>query len=237
MDGYANVFLLQQNHIHVYRARSSRTGKPVVLKLCTVNHLDTLARLRLEWKMLSDFALEPSSTTSPPQSPASEYPGSKNGFLSSATLANMPDVIRPCAWEYLPDGGLTLVYLDEPPLMTLEEAFLVSPSSSSSSPSSPPPPPSASSASSASLSSPAALPTAKPRTQSDLIRILTVFSEVVNVLDCAHQSGITHNNSMFPTSLCLEQVTTFSFLLLIPPYSKHLLDPLYEGIQQGRHPG
>ena len=181
--------------------------------------------------MLSDFTLEPLSITPSAQSPASEYPGSKDGFLSSATLANMPGVIRPCAWEYLPDGGLTLVYLDDPPLMTLEEAFLVSPSSSSSS--------LASSASSASLSSPTPTPgdphvppTAKPRTQSDLIRILTVFSEVVNVLDCAHQSGITHNNSMPPNTPLFG--ASYNFFI---SYSKLLLDPLYEGIQQGRRPG
>ncbi|KAF8242428.1 hypothetical protein K440DRAFT_616998 [Wilcoxina mikolae CBS 423.85] len=62
--------------------------------------------------------------------------------------------------------------------MTLEEAFLVSSSGT---------PP----------RDPQAPPTAKPRTQSDLIRILSVFSEVVAVLDTAHKSGVTHNNSMF----------------------------------------
>ena len=198
------IYSTKQNHIHVYRAKSSRTGKPVVLKLCTVNHLDTLARLRLEWKMLSDPPpappSKPSSTSGPSQSPASVHPGASggagSGSLSSAALANMPSVIRPCAWEYLPDGGLTLVYLDEPPLMTLEEAFLVSASS--------PPVP-------ATPGDPQLLPAAKPRTQSDLIRILTVFSEVVNVLDCAHQSGITHNNSMFIFLI------SSLFILVLPP--------------------
>ncbi|KAG0127843.1 hypothetical protein HOY82DRAFT_490020 [Tuber indicum] len=35
---------------------------------------------------------------------------------------------------------------------------------------------------------------AKPRTQSDLIKILSVFSDVVHILAVAHQAGITHNN-------------------------------------------
>ncbi|KAA8904409.1 hypothetical protein FN846DRAFT_779701 [Sphaerosporella brunnea] len=46
------------------------------------------------------------------------------------------------------------------------------------------------------------MPTAKPRTQSDLVKILTVFSSVVAVLDCAHRSGVTHNN-----------INTFSILV------------------------
>jgi osomolarity two-component system sensor histidine kinase CHK1 len=159
-----------------------------VLKLCTVNHLDTLARLRLEWKMLSDVSTSSSKVTSlhsatTSSTPDSEhYGGSTSSSFSAATLASNPNVIRPFAWDYLPEGGLTLVYLNEPFHMTLEEAFIVSSSST---------PP----------RDPQAPPTAKPRTQSDLIRILSVFSEVVAVLGCAHKSGVTHNNSMFIGSI------------------------------------
>jgi osomolarity two-component system sensor histidine kinase CHK1 len=69
------------------------------------------------------------------------------------------------------------VYNDEHGHMTLAEAFLVQNQSTG-------------------RSDPHATPTAKPRTQSDLIRILSVFSEVVAVLDTAHKNGVTHNNSM-----------------------------------------
>lgn len=54
-------------------------------------------------------------------------------------------------------------------------------------------------------------PIAKPRTQSDLIKILSVFSNVVQVLSVAHKAGITHNN-----------VNTYSILALRYPINKAL---------------
>jgi osomolarity two-component system sensor histidine kinase CHK1 len=195
--GYTDLMLLYAiNHIHVYRARSTFTGKNVGLKLCTVNHLDTLARLRLEWKMLSDVAAPsskmPLHSATAASTPTSEHYGSGSGSgvggVSTATLASSPNVVRPYAWDYLPEGGLTLVYNDDMAHMTVREAFLpdghhvkrphiigtATPQTSG--------------------GGNRGLLTAKPRTQSDLIKILTVFSSVVAVLDIAHRSGVTHNN-------------------------------------------
>jgi len=181
------------NHIHVYRAKSCISGKAVMLKLCTVNHLDTLARLRLEWKMLSDTPTPGSKVTfanATATTPTSEHysTGSATSSFSAAKLASMPNVVRPYAWDYLQDGGLTLIYSDEPTNMTVREAFLpdrdgkphILGTSPALSPGGGPATP--------------APPAPKPRTQSDLIKILTVFSSVVGVLDCAHKAGVTHNN-------------------------------------------
>jgi osomolarity two-component system sensor histidine kinase CHK1 len=194
--GYTDLTLVYAiNHIHVYRARSTFTGKNVGLKLCTANHLDTLARLRLEWKMLSDVATPSSKMTlhsaTASSTPTSERYGSGSGasYVSTATLENCPNVVRPYAWDYLPEGGLTLVYNDDGSHLTVREAFLpdghhvtkrphiigtVAPQTSG--------------------GDARSFLTAKPRTQSDLIKILTVFSSVVAVLDIAHRSGVTHNN-------------------------------------------
>lgn len=57
-------------------------------------------------------------------------------------------------------------------------------------------------------------PVAKPRTQSDLIKILSVFSNVVHVLSVAHRAGITHNN-----------VNTSSILVVKPPVNKTIQSP------------
>ena len=186
------------NHIHVYRAKSSLTEKAVMLKLCTVNHLDTLARLRLEWKMLSDIPTPGSKVafvnTTASSTPTSEHysTGSVTSTFSAAKLASMPNVVRPYAWDYLQDEGITLVYSDEPTNMTVREAFLPDrdgkPHILGTSPALGPATP--------------APPAPKPRTQSDLIKILSVFSSVVGVLDCAHKAGVTHNN-----------INTFSILV------------------------
>jgi osomolarity two-component system sensor histidine kinase CHK1 len=191
------------NHIHVYRARSSFTGKAVVLKLCTVNHLDTLARLRLEWKMLSDVST-PSSKVSLQSATASSTPTSERygsgsllgNCLPTTTLAGSPNVVRPYAWDYLPEGGLTLIYSDEPAHMTVREAFLPDGRHGNKRPHI------IGTAAPQTSGGSSRVLTAKPRTQSDLIKILTVFSSVVAVLDSAHKSGVTHNN-----------INTFSILV------------------------
>lgn len=116
-----------------------------------------------------------------------------NGIGPMQSLASMPSIVRPVGWEYLPDGGMTLVYHDDPPSLTVQEAFL---------PDAPPLiVPRLFKNLAGALPSPT-LPT-KLRTQSDLIKILSVFSAVVEVLAVAHSSGITHNN-----------INTFSILVV-----------------------
>lgn len=181
----------------------------MVLKLCAVNHLDTLARLRFEWKMLTEPPT-PSSRTSHVSavSPgAISSSGDGTGYISggpSATslitsngphlsMHNLTNIVRPYAWEYLENGGMTLVYPDDEGYMTVHEAFL--PTSHARNPGTSP------ESSNTRLTPPAA----KPRTQSDLIKILHVLSDVVSVLEVAHHSGVTHNN-----------INTFS-IIVIPP--------------------
>ncbi|CUS15016.1 unnamed protein product [Tuber aestivum] len=177
------------NYIQVFRAKSISTGAPVVLKLCTVNHLDTLARLRHEWKLLSEANIDSprGPVHSPSTAPAGVTPNTNNSGLNSqpltsASLTSLPGVVRAFAWEYLPDGGMALVYNDEPTHMTVREMFLPDTlplyvgTSGQAMPVSPRP------------------VVAKPRTQSDLIKILSVFSDVVHILAIAHKAGITHNN-------------------------------------------
>ncbi|TGZ80051.1 hypothetical protein EX30DRAFT_308148 [Ascodesmis nigricans] len=76
---------------------------------------------------------------------------------------------------------MTLVYADDDGYQTVQEVFL--PSNFPRIPGATP-----------ETEYPAQQPPAKPRTQSDLIKILQVLSDVVNVLEVAHHSGITHNN-------------------------------------------
>ncbi|KAI5781237.1 hypothetical protein EDC01DRAFT_779090 [Geopyxis carbonaria] len=202
VPGYTNLRPIYAiNHIQLYRARSVMTNKPVVLKLCTVNHLDTLARLRFEWKMFSDIAT-PNSRTSIRSTSSQSVSGSVDGYMGDISnsvhnvtsaigkLVEMVTITRPFGWDYLPDGGMTLIYEDEPQHLTVHEAFL--PGIEPHIPGTTPP-----------TSDFRSTPIPKPRTQSDLIKILTVFSNVVNVLAVAHQAGITHNN-----------INTFSILVV-----------------------
>lgn len=76
---------------------------------------------------------------------------------------------------------MALIYCDEPLHMTVREMFL------------PDIQPLPIGISTDGLRSPTRS-VAKPRTQGDLIKILSVFSNVVQVLSVAHRSGITHNN-------------------------------------------
>lgn len=178
----------------------------MVLKLCALNHLDTLARLRHEWKLLShglssssrsSIHSQSSSTGTNGTNPAIQ--GGPTIFPSNASsvtynLTSLPYIVRPFAWEYLPDGGMALVYCDECTHMTVREMFLpdIRPLTLGIN-------------NLEGLRSPSR-PVAKPRTQSDLIKILSVFSSVVHVLSVAHKAGITHNN-----------VNTFSILVVKNP--------------------
>ena len=161
----------------------------MVLKLCIVNHLDTLARLRHEWKLLSEanigssrVSVHSQSTVSAGAAPNANHSGLNSQPSTSASLTSLPSVVRAFAWEYLPDGGMTLIYDDEPTHMTVREMFLPDTlplyigTSGQAMPISPRP------------------FVAKPRTQSDLVKILSVFSDVVHILAVAHRAGVTHNN-------------------------------------------
>ncbi|KAF8445245.1 hypothetical protein BDZ91DRAFT_753889 [Kalaharituber pfeilii] len=175
------------NHLQVYRAVTIATGKPVLLKLCLVNHLETLSLLRHEWKLMSGTSSF-SSVSSLPSSQGSSLSLSQQQNMHLPTsLHVLPGVVRPIAWDYLPDGGMTLVYEDDATIPNVREAFLPD-------------------------NKPIKLingetlngatpkirqqlhAAAKPRTKADIIKILTVISSVVSVLSDAHRLGITHNN-------------------------------------------
>lgn len=77
---------------------------------------------------------------------------------------------------------MTLVYNDESKHLTAREMFL------------PDNLPLYVGVSGQAISTPPSPTVAKPRTQSDLIKILSVVSDVVHVLSVAHRAGITHGN-------------------------------------------
>jgi len=152
-----------------------------------VNHLETLSLLRHEWKLLSGS----SSFSS-----ASSYPSSQCSSLSLSQQQNLhlpsslhvlPGVVRPTAWDYLPDGGMTLVYEPDSGVLNVREAFL---------PDTKP----------IKLINGETLTGTTPkvrqqlheaathRTQAEILKILTVISSVVSVLADTHRLGITHNN-------------------------------------------
>lgn len=135
------------------------------------------------------------SAVSPGGASGSAEGGYISGGLSIAgippppqTLQSLTSIVRPYAWDYLENGGMTLVYADDEGHQTVQEAFLPNtypriPGATPETETQPPP--------------------AKPRTQSDLIKILHVISDIVSVLEVAHNSGVTHNN-----------VNTFSIIVV-----------------------
>ncbi|KAK6501522.1 His Kinase A domain containing protein [Arthrobotrys musiformis] len=230
-DGYTNLNLMYSiNYMHVYRAQSKSTLAPMLLKTAEADNVDSLTRLRWEWKLFSgsdaengslDTILQPSV---PGSSVASPSPLSQRGLLlpshssssnySLSNLSSHPNIVSPMLMDYFPDGAISLVYDDKRSYQTAKEWFLperkvmeevpnlqpldtpyetplvepVARGSRTSSiatitaPSPPPPPPSN------------RVPTPKPRTQNDLIGILTVVYDIVNVLGVIHSLGIIHNN-------------------------------------------
>lgn len=179
--------MCEQNHLQVYRAITISTGRQVFLKLCLVNHLETLSLLHHEWKLLSG---KPSfsSTYSHPSSQGSSLSLSQQQNLHlPSSLHVLPGVVRPVAWEYLPDGGMTLVYESDTGILNFREAFL---------PDTKP----------IKLINGETLNGTTPqvrqqlhaatyhRTKTEIIKILTVMSNVVSVLADAHRLGIMHNN-------------------------------------------
>ncbi|KAK6348190.1 His Kinase A domain containing protein [Orbilia javanica] len=229
-DGYTNLNLMHSiNYMHVYRAQSKSTLAPMLLKRAEADNVDSLTRLRWEWKLFSSSNAEPRapSTVSQPSVPgssvASPSPHSQRGVLlpshssssnySLSNLSSHPNIVSPILMDYFPDGAISLVYDDNRGYQTAKEWFLpegkvmeedsssrqldmpyeaplmepVARGSRTSSIAtvtapSPPPPPSN------------RAPTPKPRTQNDLIGILTVVYDIVNVLGVIHSLGIIHNN-------------------------------------------
>ncbi|KAF3937874.1 hypothetical protein ABW19_dt0208394 [Dactylella cylindrospora] len=228
-DGYTNLSLMYSiNHMHVHRAQSRSNLSPVLLKTGDADKVDSLTRLRWEWRLFSGSDAEPGSfnnnmtSSIPGGSVTSPSPLSQRGVIlpshssssgySISNLSSHPSIVTPMLMDYFPDGAISLVYDDKRGYQTTKEWFLPErkameedpvsqlPDTPSDTPTmeprvnesrtsslaaisapSPPPPPNRS-------------PTPKPRTQSDLIGILTVTSDIVNVLGVIHSLGITHNN-------------------------------------------
>jgi hypothetical protein len=62
LPGYYDVSLLYAvGYLQAFRARRNDDGKDVFLKLCPTAHLETLARLRHNWTLQAEIAIEGAS--------------------------------------------------------------------------------------------------------------------------------------------------------------------------------
>jgi hypothetical protein len=62
LPGYHDVSLLYAvGYLQAFRARRNDDNKPVFLKLCPTAHLETLARLRHNWTLQREIAIEGAS--------------------------------------------------------------------------------------------------------------------------------------------------------------------------------
>ncbi|KAK6358250.1 His Kinase A domain containing protein [Orbilia blumenaviensis] len=228
-DGYTNLSLIYSiNYMRVYRARAKPTLAPVLLKTAEADNVDSLTRLRWEWKLFSNSNAEPGSFNAmlaspvPGSSVASPSPLSQRGVLlpshsssSSYSLSNLsshPHIASPMSMDYFPDGAISLVYDDKRGYQTAREWFLPErkvmeedpavhlPDTPYDTPLMEPVARGSRTSSIATITAPSPPPpsnrppTPKPRTQNDLIGILTVVYDIVNVLGVIHSLGITHNN-------------------------------------------
>ncbi|EPS38277.1 hypothetical protein H072_8057 [Dactylellina haptotyla CBS 200.50] len=139
-DGYTNLSLMYSiNHMHVHRAQSKPTLAPVLLKTGDADKVDSLTRLRWEWRLFSGSNAEPGSfntmaSSIPNSSVASPSLLSQRGLLlpshsssSSYSLSNLathPNIISPTLMDYFPDGAISLVYDDKRGFQTAREWFL-----------------------------------------------------------------------------------------------------------------
>ncbi|KAF3901374.1 hypothetical protein ABW21_db0208870 [Orbilia brochopaga] len=212
------------------------------MKTGDADRVDSLTRLRCEWKLFSGSEAEhgSSSYTNTIMTPSSvvnsavtsptplsaQSPLSQRGVVnvnlpshsssSSYSLSNLsahPSIVGPMLMDYFPDGAISLVYDDKRGFQTAKEYFL--PERKAMEEESGPQPPDtpgdisgfdaaardSRTSSVATISAPSPTPpasnrspTPKPRTQSDLIGILNVVSDLVNVLGVIHALGITHHN-------------------------------------------
>ncbi|KAF3915349.1 hypothetical protein AA313_de0205580 [Arthrobotrys entomopaga] len=228
-DGYTNLSLMYSiSHMDVHRAQSRPTLAPVLLKTGDADKVDSLTRLRWEWRLFSGSNAEPGALNNvmtasiPSSSVASPSPLSHRDVLlpshsssSSYSLANLsthPNIVSPMLMDYFPDGAISLVYDDKRGFHTAREWFLPErkmmeeesssqiPDTTSDIPLMEPVAKDSRHSSLATIHAPSPppvsnrAPTPKPRTQSDLIGILTVVYDIVNVLGVIHSLGITHNN-------------------------------------------
>ncbi|KAF3312157.1 His Kinase A domain containing protein [Orbilia oligospora] len=140
-DGYTNLNLMYSiNYMHVYRAQSKSTSAPMLLKTADANNVDSLTRLRWEWKLFSGSNAEPGSLNTilqhsvPGSSVASPSPHSQRGVLlpshssssnySLSNLSSHPNIASPMLMDYFPDGAISLVYDDQRGYQTAKEWFL-----------------------------------------------------------------------------------------------------------------
>src|SRR5271170_5662638 len=62
IPGYHDVSILYAvGYLQTFRARRNDDGKEVFLKLCPTGHLETLARLRHNWTLQGEIAIEGAS--------------------------------------------------------------------------------------------------------------------------------------------------------------------------------
>lgn len=62
LPGYHDISLLYAvGYLQTFRARRNDDDKPVFLKLCPTAHLETLARLRHNWTLQNEIAIEGAS--------------------------------------------------------------------------------------------------------------------------------------------------------------------------------
>lgn len=140
-DGYTNLNLMYSiNYMNVYRAQSKSTLAPMLLKTAEADNVDSLTRLRWEWKLFSDSNAEPGSLNTILQTPvlgssvASLSPLSQRGLLlpshssspnySLSNLSSHPNIVSPVLMDYFPDGAISLVYDDKRGYQTSKEWFL-----------------------------------------------------------------------------------------------------------------
>ncbi|EWC44471.1 hypothetical protein DRE_06739 [Drechslerella stenobrocha 248] len=252
-DGYTNLSLMYSiNHMRVHRAQSKSSSAPVLLKTGDADKVDSLTRLRCEWRLFSGSSAEPGSCLSnsnsasvatpsiPSSSVNSPSPLSHRGVLlpshsssSNYSISNLsahPNVVGPMLMDYFPDGAISLVYDNKRGFQTAREWFLPERKAAEEDagprlPDTPPEIPLLEPTATNSKTSPLAAapvpapcpspllaptynrtPTPKPRTQSDLIGILSVVSDIVNVLGTIHALGIIHNN-VNPSSILVASGT------------------------------
>ncbi|KAF3933514.1 hypothetical protein ABW20_dc0103708 [Dactylellina cionopaga] len=141
-DGYTNLSLMYSiNHMHVHRAQAKPTLTPVLLKTGDADKVDSLTRLRWEWRLFSGSSAEPGSFNNaiktpslPSSSVASPSPLSQRGVVipshsssSNYSLSNLslhPHIVSPMLMDYFPDGAISLVYDDKRGYKTVKEWFL-----------------------------------------------------------------------------------------------------------------
>jgi osomolarity two-component system, sensor histidine kinase CHK1 len=149
-----------------------------------MDHLDSVTRLRNEWNLLTDEADTPGPAPSN-KSTQSRSSTEKTSSEQSSLLAHHPNIVKPIAWEMLPDfGGMMTLYDNEVGIVTAREFFL---------------PEQAAAAESEAAITPhdsvrQAVKYVKQQTPQDLIAILLAIVGVVEVLETTRGMNIVHHS-------------------------------------------